>query len=116
MASSQRALYIGFVGGGFNTSFHIHSLLYVRNCYVAGVTSGSTGMFFLKTIESFKGIFIFHYLVYFLQIQNLLNVVWSLQKNYASEIQKFMQLSKKWQQVKKLTPFGSVVPITYALK
>jgi hypothetical protein len=44
MESSQRALYIGFVGGGFNTSFHIRSLLHVRHCYVSGVTSGSIGM------------------------------------------------------------------------
>jgi predicted dehydrogenase len=41
MDATPHSLYIGFVGGGFNTEFHIRSLVQVRSCYVAGVTSGS---------------------------------------------------------------------------
>jgi predicted dehydrogenase len=35
----MKSLAIGFVGAGFNTNFHIQSLVEVRNCHVAGVTS-----------------------------------------------------------------------------
>ena len=42
----MKSLAIGFVGAGFNTNFHIQSLVEVRNCHVAGVTS--------RTLESAK--------------------------------------------------------------
>jgi predicted dehydrogenase len=44
MEPTQRVLRIGFVGGGFNTEFHIRSLIQVRHCEVAGITSGSYGI------------------------------------------------------------------------
>lgn len=40
--NNNQMLRIGFVGSGFNAQFHIKSLVYVRNCVVAGIASSSS--------------------------------------------------------------------------
>ena len=37
--TEQKSLCIGFVGAGFNTQFHMESLVQVRDCHVGGVVS-----------------------------------------------------------------------------